>query len=790
MKLRPLLLLVLALTACEVVSAPPPGATPALPDVSAPPTTVVATPAPPAPDLLAQGLQARAQGDDAAAAAALSLLLQAYPDAAEARTARYYLAERYARRGRYSSAAELLQPLADGPPDAPLYAPALLWLARCHEAAGAHAAAIEAYRRYEALATPIAPYAAMRRAAQHQAIGQRAEAAAAYEQAARSTIVRGERAGSYEKAIALLREQGQPAQALALYGDLLSLAEQPAYRARILGEAAALAQQLGQPDVARAWLLEIVARAPETPQAAAAVDQLRAANDPGLRPADAGPILFAAERWADAIAAFDGAIAQETDPERGIALRRLRGLALRGQGDFPGALAALAEAGALSPNGEAGRQAQLDWVQTLGQSGETERAAQGYVEYAAAYPDDPRAPEALARAAILRERLGDGAGAEQLRLELGRRYPASEPGRSALRALGLAFAAAGRHAGAAAAWQLLADNTTGAPRAEAAFWAARALSAQGDSSAAGERLRQASAAAPNAYYGVRAADLLGGVPQGSLPLDAPITAEDWAALGAWASGWSGAAPSASDALGYDPAVIGDGRLQRAPLLAQAGLDAEAVNEWRAALNEWSEDPAKLVQLARYAHEAGVPTIALQAAEALARMAPEGAPPAPAALERLRFPAPYHALIAREADAFGIDPRLLLALIRQESLFQASATSWVGARGLAQVMPETGAGIAQNLNVADFTGEDLYSPAVSIRFGAFYLSRRISDMGGSLQGGLASYNGGLGNAQRWAGGSQVPDPELFVNAIDFPETAGYVRAVYGFYGAYQRIYAGQ
>lgn len=789
MKLCPLLLLLLALAACEVVNAPPPGATPALPDVSAAPTAA-ATPAPPAPDLLAQGLQARAQGDDAAAAVALSLLLQAYPDAAEARTARYYLAERYARRGRYSSAAELLQPLADGPPDAPLYAPALLWLARCHEAAGAHAAAIEVYRRYEALATPIAPYAAMRRAAQHRAIGQLAEAAAAYEQAARSTIVRGERAGSYEKAIALLGELGQPAQALALYGDLLSLAEQPAYRARILGEAAAMAQQLGQFDVARAWLLEIVARAPETPQAVAAVDQLRAASDPGLSPADAGRIYVAAERWADAVATLDAALAQETDLERGVELRRLRGLAIRSQGDFPGALAALAEAGALSPNGESGRQAQLDWVQTLGQSGETERAAQGYVEYAAAYPDDPRASEALARAAILRERLGDGAGAEQLRLQLGQRYPASDEGRAALRSLGFAFAAAGRHADAVTAWRLLAEHTTGGARAEAAFWAARALSAQGDAAAAGEWLGLAVAAAPNAYYGVRAADLLGGVPQGSLPFDAPIAAEDWADLGAWVAGWSGHAILDIDAQGYDPAVIGDGRLQRAPLLAQAGLDVEAINEWRAAVNEWSEEPAKLVQLARYAHEAGVATIALQAAEALTRIAPAEAPPAPPALERLRFPAPYAALVTREAAAFGIDPRLLLALIRQESLFQASATSWVGARGLAQVMPETGAGIAQNLNVADFTGDDLYSPAVSIRFGAFYLSRRISDMGGSIQGGLASYNGGLGNAQRWAGGSQVPDPEQFVNAIDFPETAGYVRAVYGFYGAYQRIYAGR
>jgi soluble lytic murein transglycosylase len=78
--------------------------------------------------------------------------------------------------------------------------------------------------------------------------------------------------------------------------------------------------------------------------------------------------------------------------------------------------------------------------------------------------------------------------------------------------------------------------------------------------------------------------------------------------------------------------------------------------------------------------------------------------------------------------------------------------------------------------------------VSIRFGAFYLGRRISDMEGSVHGALAAYNGGLGNAQRWAGGSRVADPDLFSEVIDFPETRGYVRAVYAFWGVYQGLYA--
>jgi soluble lytic murein transglycosylase len=130
---------------------------------------------------------------------------------------------------------------------------------------------------------------------------------------------------------------------------------------------------------------------------------------------------------------------------------------------------------------------------------------------------------------------------------------------------------------------------------------------------------------------------------------------------------------------------------------------------------------------------------------------------------------------------------LYALLRQESLFNASATSWVGARGLAQVMPATGEGIAQNLGITGYRSQDLYRPAVSVRFGAYYLGQQIGNMSGSLPGALAAYNGGLGNARRWAGGSVVADQDLFAEGIDFRETREYVKLVYGFQAVYRGIY---
>lgn len=131
--------------------------------------------------------------------------------------------------------------------------------------------------------------------------------------------------------------------------------------------------------------------------------------------------------------------------------------------------------------------------------------------------------------------------------------------------------------------------------------------------------------------------------------------------------------------------------------------------------------------------------------------------------------------------------MLYALMRQESLFNPYATSWVGARGLGQVMPATGRGIAAQLGITDFDIDNLYHPYISVKFGAYYIGQQVEMMNGSVQGGLSAYNGGPGNAQRWADGTRVADPDLFTEGIDYNETRNYVRLVYGYYGVYRELY---
>jgi peptidoglycan lytic transglycosylase len=787
---RLVLLLPLLLAACDIVpGSPPPAGDAGAPTPTAAPLAVASPPptALPAPELLAHALRQRTLGEYDAMAQDLRDLLDAHPAVAEARPAGFYLAESYALRGRWTSAVAALRDFVGSGPQDDLYARALFLLARGNEEAGAWVDAVAAYERYRALKTPLEPYARLRQAAQQQALGQLDPAAASYAAAAASDIARGERAGAYEKAIALYRQLGRRDMALQLYPPLLDLADEPGYRARILAEAAALAGEAGANDQARAWRREIAERLPTTAQALDAVEQLLADPQGGLAPAAAAQVYSAHEQWSATLPHYDSAISAASG-DTALDLRRQRALAQREAGDIAGALDALAAIGAESPNSEPGRQAQLDWVQTRGQNGDTQGALDAYREFAAAYPDDPRAPEALARAVILLGRLGKAEDAAQQQLDLGRRYPNSAQSHDALYEAGWYFFRAGRMAEAQAAWT---TNQTagGLIAAQSAFWAARAAEKEaGQADARRQLLEQALSAAPDSYYGARAAELLGRTEAGDVPVGTPIAVADWRAAEDWIAGWSGTPAYHADERGYPPEVAGAGAVRRAIGLQDVDLQSESIAEWNAARDAWHDEPQKLYLLARLAHEHDAPYIALKATEDLTQLSPDkGYAKAPVALRRLIFPTPYSDAALANAQDHGLDPRMLYAMLRQESLFNAGAISWAGAYGLGQIMPATAQGIAQNLQVEGFQEADLLRPAVSIRFGAFYLNHQLAMMEGNLQGALSAYNGGPGNAQRWAGGTNVADPDLFTEGIDYPETRGYVKLVYGYYGAYKRLY---
>ena len=76
-----------------------------------------------------------------------------------------------------------------------------------------------------------------------------------------------------------------------------------------------------------------------------------------------------------------------------------------------------------------------------------------------------------------------------------------------------------------------------------------------------------------------------------------------------------------------------------------------------------------------------------------RVVQEPVQEAPGFILHLAYPTYYGDVVQEEATRLNLDPSLLFALIRQESLFDATATSIADARGLAQVIPSTGDWVA-------------------------------------------------------------------------------------------------
>jgi soluble lytic murein transglycosylase len=152
----------------------------------------------------------------------------------------------------------------------------------------------------------------------------------------------------------------------------------------------------------------------------------------------------------------------------------------------------------------------------------------------------------------------------------------------------------------------------------------------------------------------------------------------------------------------------------------------------------------------------------------------------------RHPHPYAREVAKAARKYGLDPDLLFAVMRVESVYQRRIISHAGAIGLMQIMPRTGRLIADAVGRHDATATDLLDPTVNLEFSAWYLSSLLERMDGRLPLAIASYNGGPHNVRKWIrnNGEHMP-LDAFLERIPFAETKRYVRRVLGYYAQYKQ-----
>jgi soluble lytic murein transglycosylase len=159
---------------------------------------------------------------------------------------------------------------------------------------------------------------------------------------------------------------------------------------------------------------------------------------------------------------------------------------------------------------------------------------------------------------------------------------------------------------------------------------------------------------------------------------------------------------------------------------------------------------------------------------------------PGLVDRIQYPLAPEFLADCDRRRSGMDPLVLLAVIRQESRFQSDVLSSAGAVGLMQLMPRTAAEVARKEKMPKPGRKELLRPAVNIRLGAAYLSGLVNGYGGDYIRAVAAYNAGEAAVERWWKQSNG-DPAAFLEGVNYKETRFYLRRVFLNLLQYYRIY---
>ena len=152
-----------------------------------------------------------------------------------------------------------------------------------------------------------------------------------------------------------------------------------------------------------------------------------------------------------------------------------------------------------------------------------------------------------------------------------------------------------------------------------------------------------------------------------------------------------------------------------------------------------------------------------------------------------YPVYHREVLLRWAQQRGLDPWLVVAVVRVESNFSPTAVSERGAVGLMQLLPETARWVAEQSGERDFFPDLLYDPEVNIRLGTWYLAYLLQVFGGREALALAAYNAGRGRVERWMQDGGWDGSLERLHAIPYGETRRFVERVLRMRALYRWLY---
>ena len=292
------------------------------------------------------------------------------------------------------------------------------------------------------------------------------------------------------------------------------------------------------------------------------------------------------------------------------------------------------------------------------------------------------------------------------------------------------------------------------------YWHARALEKAGDAEAARAIFEQLAESTDSNYYpelaSRRVADAHADLPAASAP---------------------------DPQIGATPVVTGLGQyhMERLQTLRALGLKELEPDELKAL----QEEAGGTMEMRRYVLAGFANADAwYDAIEAATHMEKTGQLSHDVA-ERVRYPRAYWDLFQPASSRLGLDPYLVLALTRQESLFNPMATSSSNARGLMQLIPSTATKMA-SLHGIDPDAIRLYDPSVNVELGTTYLKNLFEMYNGDAFHAVAAYNAGENAVSKWISEFHGADDE-WVENIEYKETRDYVKKVIGGRREYRLLY---
>jgi soluble lytic murein transglycosylase len=562
--------------------------------------------------------------------------------------------------------------------------------------------------------------------------------------------------------------------------------------------------KLGRNSDAAAGAARLVARAPE------------GAIDPQARLIEV-KALFALRQWRDA---YERAMALREAHPRSTAdadARRLAYAALAGEpaladresleyrkheaelllreGEPSLALEQVQPALATSPPDA--MRAELLWLEARALHSDRERELRALREYLSIAPNGPSAPEALEALALIYWHDNDAAHARATFAKIVTEFPSSQLAPRAMLRIGRIFEEehkfdsarseytallarypngesadeakfrapwnyymAHRYKRAAEAFAAGAEHAPRSERDMYDYWRARALERSGEGAEARALYQRVAASIDSNYYPSLA----------KRRIDAPDPELPAAAI-------------SPPVFGSPPAIDGAPRfhLERALKLRALGLRELEAPELRRLEHADVHDSAVGTFLLAAFNDAGAWRDGIEVARRMEERGQLGHD----FVERVRYPRAWWEQIQTMARRRDLDPYLVLALMRQESMFDPGATSISDARGLMQLMPQLARRMATKAGISP-ADLNLFDPSLNMELGTLYLKELLARYDGDQFRAVAAYNGGEEAVAHWREQFPLEDDE-WVENIGYHETREYVKQVLGGMREYRLLY---